>query len=766
MATAWSRCPSCGGPLPTGRPGPAAKYCSNACRQRAHRRRKHDQTARAEEPTRGTSGGISALQPTADSFIGREADIAKVGQLLRRHRHVTLVGPPGVGKSRLARELAHRNRQFYPGGVWHLDMSRGTEPAEARAAVDGVLRHGRLPALVLLDDCDDALGTVAGLVRYVSRRWSHATALLTSREPVRLADETLFVVNPLRAADRDTPAAAVQLFAERACAADPSFALDRGNEDDVVRLCARLDGLPLAIECAARRIGFFTPGEILERLGDGIDLLSGPGRHQGPRAALQRSYRLLGRGEQAVLRRLSVLGAEFDLSDAVSVCAGDDVPATEVGELVARLAAKSLLSVAVDGRHRQLNVVRGFGREALAAEGEDAEARDRWAAALVHGMERDGGTKPHVTAEPETLLEVCAWVSDRRPEWRAPLAVALGRCLLRHGHVRQSDYDLVRSAQTSVPPDSPWSGPLLVECAALANWAGDGAAALTFARDGVDVARELGRPALLARALCELGAACSLTGELTRANRCLEESLAMNRAAGQAEQAGVCLYRLAANALSLGDGHRCGALAAKAVESLQASGHRPVLLLALHLAGHAALVRGDAEHARARFAEGLDAAEELPWAAGLMLEGLAVGAALDGHAEQGLYIGGAALRFRTAVPRPAQGWDRLVRTALERARGDVDVRAVQRIGAAAARATVQDMVAYVRPREPSDDDPTALPLLAEWERDMLTLVGHGLTNAQIARRLRISPRAVAYRLTGVRRKLGLRSRTDLAVWAR
>jgi predicted ATPase/DNA-binding CsgD family transcriptional regulator len=698
--------------------------------------------------------------------------MAQVAQLLRRHRHITLVGPPGVGKSRLACELAHRIRQSYPGGVWRLDMGRVTEPAEVRTGLAGVLRLGRLPALVLLDDCDEALDTAAELAEYVACRWPHATTLLTSREPVRLADETPVVVRPLRAAgraDRDTPAsAAVRLFAERARAAEPSFVLDRSNEEDVVRLCAHLDGLPLAIECAARRAGFFTPGEILERLGDGIGLLSGPGRTalgrcQDPRTALRRSYRLLSRGEQAVLRRLAVLGTEFDLPEAIRVCAGEDVPATAVGELVARLAAKSLVSVA-SGRYRQLNVVRGFGREVLAAEGEDADVRDRWVAALVHDMERDDSTEPHVVADRETLLEAYAWGSGRRPEWTGPLAVALGRCLLRHGHVRQSDYDLVRSARTFVPQASPWSGPLLVECAALAGWVGDNASALTFALDGIDVAREPGRPALLARALFELGVAYSLAGELTRASRCLEESLALHHAAGQAGQAGACLYWLAAHALSLGDAHRCGVLAAKAVASLQVSGPRPMLLLGLHLAGHAALVRGDAEHARARFTEGLDAAEAHPWAAGLMLEGLAVGSVRDGYAAQGLYIGGAALRFRAAAPRPGPGWDRVVRATLELARGDIDVREAQRIGAAAARATVQDLVAYVRPRGSRDDDPTARPLLAERERDLLTLVGHGLTNAQIARRLRISPRAVAYRLTSVRRKLGLRTRTELAVW--
>ncbi|KUN90900.1 ATP-binding protein [Streptomyces caeruleatus] len=768
MTTPFSRCLSCAGPLPTGRPGPAAKYCSNACRQRAHRRRKNDRTART-----GGIGGVSALQPTADSFIGREADLAHLTRLLRSHRHLTLVGPPGVGKSRLAHELAHRTRQSYPGGVWHLDLDAVPEPADARADIAGVLGLGRHPALVLLDNCDEALDAAAELVAYLSCRWQHATTLLTSREPVRLPDGTTLALSPLRTtgrADRDTPvSAAVQLFVERARATDPSFALDGTNEDDVARLCAHLDGLPLAIECAARRTGFFTPGEILERLGDGIGLLSGPartppGRSRGPREALRRSYRLLGGGEQAVLRRLSVLGTEFDLSDATAVCAGADVPEDAVAALLARLTTTSLVHAA-DGRYRQLNVVRAFGREVLAAEGEETDVRDRWIAALVRDMERNGSTKPHIAADRDTLLEACAWAGERRPEWKAPLAVALGRCLLRHGHVRQTDYDLVRSARTGLPPASPWAGPLLTECAALANWVGDPAGALTYALDAVEAARAQGRPALLARALLELGVAHSTAGELTPARHCLEESLAMHRAAGQTGQAGACLYRLAAGALSLGDGHRGGVLAAKAVESLRVPGPRPTLLLALHLAGHAAVVRGDVEHARARFTEGLDAAEAHPWATALMLEGLAVASVTDGYAAQGLYIGGAALRLRAAAPLPAPGWDQLVRTTLERARAELDAREIRRIGAAAARATLQDMVSYVRPRGSSEDDPTALPLLAERERDLLTLIGHGLTNAQIARRLRISPRAVAYRLTGVRRKLGLRSRTELAVWA-
>ncbi|MFI6095565.1 LuxR C-terminal-related transcriptional regulator [Lentzea sp. NPDC051213] len=291
-------CENCGAPVTA-----PAKYCSGACRQRAYRRRTRDVT-----PASGS--------PRLDTFVGRTAELAGLTKLLARHRIVTVVGPPGVGKTRLVQEaIAHRQ---------HVML---VELADATRVTDLVAR-GPKPALLVLDGCEHVLADCAALVQ----RHPALRVLATSRELLNVPGEQAYRLNPLEQHD------AVRLFCDRALAVDSEFD-DSAELLDTV--CARLDRLPLALELAARLVRVLTLEEIAARLGNRFAVLTtGPRdaspHHRSLHAAIDRSHALLTDAERAAFRTFSLLpgGIGRELADAL-------LP--QGWEMAKRLQAQSLL---------------------------------------------------------------------------------------------------------------------------------------------------------------------------------------------------------------------------------------------------------------------------------------------------------------------------------------------------------------------------------------------------------------------------------------
>lgn len=324
--------------------------------------------------------------------------------LLASGRLVTLTGPGGVGKTRLALAAAAAASDAFPDGVWLIELAAETartgDTADVAAAVADVLgirdhAAGDLPSwrpedrlahalgtrrlLLVLDNCEHVVQPVADLAESLLRHAPGLRILATSREPLTISGETLHAVEPLRESD------AVQLFAARAAAAAPGFALGPANADAVALVCERLDGIPLALELAAARVRALGVHELAERLRDRFRLLNAgrrdaPARHQTLRAVIDWSWGLLTDSERSVLRRLAVFSGGCTLPAAEEVCAAQDVPADDVLDVVTRLVDRSLVTVlnSEDGpRYRMLESIAAYSLERLDEAGETRPARRR-----------------------------------------------------------------------------------------------------------------------------------------------------------------------------------------------------------------------------------------------------------------------------------------------------------------------------------------------------------------------------------------------------
>jgi predicted ATPase len=337
------------------------------------------------------------LRPAASSFIGRESELDEVQAAVNAHRLVTLTGVGGVGKTRLALEVAAQVADEFPDGVWVFELAAVTDPAvvpDAVAAVLGITQQpgktvsesvaaaleGRLRLLVI-DNCEHVLDTAADLIDAILTHSATVRVLATSREGLGVAPEQVWPVPALDAAT-GIESAAVQLFVERAHSVAPHFAPTQ-EADAVVEICRRLDGIPLAIELAASRMASMTANDVCDRLGERFRLLVGSRRglerHQTLRQAVQWSYDPLVDAEKALLDRCSVFSGGFDLQSACAVAGLDAADDYIVLDQLDALVRKSLVVVDRSTRRTRfsmLETIRQFAGEQLVARGEATEARD------------------------------------------------------------------------------------------------------------------------------------------------------------------------------------------------------------------------------------------------------------------------------------------------------------------------------------------------------------------------------------------------------
>jgi len=348
-------------------------------------------------PLRALDTSPGNLRRAATTFIGRESEVAEVEAALRAHRLVTLTGVGGVGKTRLATEVAARLGDGFPDGVWFFELAAVTDPASVPDAVAAVLGITQQPGktvsesvaaalegrvrLLVFDNCEHVLDAAGDLIEAILARSATAKILATSREGLGVADEHLWPV-PSLGVGTGIDSSAVTLFGERAQAVAPHFSV-RGESDAVVEICSRLDGIPLAIELAASRMASMTAGEVRDRLDQRLRLLVGSRRglerHQTLRHAVTWSYDLLGDAEKSLLQRCSVFAGGFDLHSACAVAefphASDDFATLD---LLDALVRKSLLVAdRSSGRTRfaMLETIRQFAEEQLVGRGEASEIR-------------------------------------------------------------------------------------------------------------------------------------------------------------------------------------------------------------------------------------------------------------------------------------------------------------------------------------------------------------------------------------------------------
>jgi predicted ATPase/DNA-binding CsgD family transcriptional regulator len=472
----------------------------------------------------------TALRAPLTSLIGRANETSEVTEMLAAHRLVTLIGPGGVGKTRLALSVATVRADRFPGGVRFADLAP-IEPelvgdAFARAlgvipepgwSLPDILREvaAGMTGLLLVDNCEHVVADVAEIVADLLGAGGQLRVLATSREPLGVAGEvsyqvrTLSVPTPLASTRANNVANydAVRLFVDRAATAAPGFALTDAVAPAVAALCQRLDGLPLAIELAASRLRTFGPVQLVEHLDQRFDLLSGGARavrprHRTLRSAIDWSYNLLDDDERAMFDRLGVFPADFDYEAVRSVCRAEDLQGGAVIEVLPRLVDKSLVST-VDRdtrRYRLLETIRMYAAERLAASAGEPAARYRHAAHYIalaeHAAQRLETSAQRIwldrlTAEQPNLRAALANridAGDIDSAWRS--VAALQRFWDVTGQRREAHEWIQRTLAIGDPPATPTAVAGLAAASAILHPL-DVRAAFDFAQQAEQLAAAL-----------------------------------------------------------------------------------------------------------------------------------------------------------------------------------------------------------------------------------------------------------------------------------
>jgi predicted ATPase/DNA-binding CsgD family transcriptional regulator len=506
-----------------------------------------------------------------DSMVGRGPEIAAVLERLRTARVVTLTGPGGCGKTRLALRAAALAEAGFGHGARLVELAPLTDPALVPASVARALgvseRDAHTPAaglvreladrelLVVLDNCEHVLEGAAGLVATLLAQCRRVRFLATGRERLDVPGELVYPV-PSLGLPADGSAAAVaaseagMLFAARAGAASPGFELSADNSAAVAQVCARLDGIPLAIELAAARCPVLGAAELAARLDGHPGLLSGgparPGRHRSLEALVGWSFELLDEAERRLLARLSVLRGGFDLGTAEQVAGGGPLRPEAIAGLLASLAGKSLVRIH-DGaavRYSLLETVRQFAVGRLAASGEETAARLRlleWALGEARSAEATLGRTgwaawaSRLSAGQDSIRAALSWgLSGQEPEAGRELAARLARWWIATGRYSEAGQFLTTEAGIPSQAAPGLQARVLIGAAWSAYHIGDNRRAAPLAAKGIACAQQAGEPQLEAWGRNLLAGLAWHAGD---ANRIIAEIESSRVLSGQADPA-------------------------------------------------------------------------------------------------------------------------------------------------------------------------------------------------------------------------------------
>jgi predicted ATPase/class 3 adenylate cyclase/Tfp pilus assembly protein PilF len=611
-------------------------------------------------PLRTLDAQPHSLPVQLTSFVGREREVADARRELLRPdvRLLTLAGPAGTGKTRLALQVAGDALPEFANGIFFVPLARLSEPDLLASTIGEAIGVREVPGQPLLHTLKDALRAQEALL--VLDNFEHVMeqaprvgellsacpslkVLVTSREVLHLSPERVLVVQPLAVPDTQpshsveqlTRYDAVRLFVERAQAAQPSFALGGANAAAVAEICARLDGLPLAIELAAARVKLLPPAALLERLKLEYDhrqsILAGnvrdrPDRHQTLHGAIGWSYGLLRPAEQRLFAWLAVFGGGFTLDAAEAVCGGDAPVLDGVASLIDKSLLRPAEEVAGEPRFHMLETIREYALDQLRATGELEAAQRRLADVLVALAER---AEPELTGpeqvtwldrleqEHDNLRAVLQWCAETGAR---ELSLRLGGALWRFWSTRGYLGEGLRwldAALALAPDPTPALARALNGAANLAREQGDYERAKRLHEQGLAIAREQGDARGTAEALNNLGLIALYQGQREAAQRYCQEGLALFRETDDRGGVAGALNNLGNLARERGDPERAARLHRESLALRRELGDRRGIALSLNNLANVVLNQGDYWRAAALHEESLALRRELGDRAGV-----------------------------------------------------------------------------------------------------------------------------------------------------
>ena len=695
----------------------------------------HQDLRREFPPLRSLEAIPHNLPQQVTSFIGRERELAQARALLGGARLLTIVGPGGIGKTRLSLQIAADVLDSYPDGAWLVELALivdvtlvptavaqvlGLQEAAGTSVVETVCQHlASRRLLVVLDNCEHLVGACAMLVDAMLHAAPHVRMLVSSREPLNVSGEQTYPLPPLALPGPESRAEDVarsdagRLFVERARLRQPEFALSEGNVHLVAQICARLDGIPLALELAAARVGVLSVATICGRLDDRFRLLTGGARSALPRqqtlrALIDWSYDLLGAGEKMLFARLSVFVGGWTLPAAEAVCADQDLAQDDVLELLVSLTQKSLVVPDGDGaRYRMLETIREYARDRLDKLDLRHAVRMRHlgcflklaetAEPYLEGGQEQPGWMARLDVEHDNLRAALEFSIDETDDDETGLRLcgALYRFWAHRGHAREGrrwclaalahaasqsstsaylkalhasgtlawrlgDITVARSqleaalALSRELGDRTGEGRVLSNLGGVAIHQADDVSAQAFLEQAVAIHQATGNRGMEARVLNNLAALAVTRGRFLEAQSAAERSLELSRALDNPMEEATSLSHLGFLAQHNGEFAQARMLHERALATAREFGVREFELELVRHLGEIALAQGDLALARTHFHSALATSKEIgnQHEVVLCLEAVAALMTRQASHEKAAHLCGAADALRHAIATP------------------------------------------------------------------------------------------------------------------
>jgi non-specific serine/threonine protein kinase len=761
---------------------------------------------------RARSSRPSGLPAELTSFVGRRPELREVKRLLGTTRLLTLTGSGGAGKTRLALRAAADLSRGFPDGAWLVSLAPVQDPLLVPHAVFSALGVQDLSAglslssltgylagkqmMLVLDNCEHLLDGCAVLASTLVRSCPGLRVLATSRQALGVAGEVRMVVPPMslpevgsgNAVEQALSSDAVWLLSERAAAVVPGFTIDAGNAAGAAELCQRLDGIPLALELAAVRLGSLSLDQLNQGLAEELSILGGgnrgaEARQQTLEATIGWSYRLLDEQERLLWARLSVFAGGFEADAVTEVCCDPRLPAQQIARVLGALVDKSILERQLEGssaRYGLLDTLRQYGRQRLRERGEEVATQKRhldWICALAGSIgawdDRQAEAFVRMSKERDNVWAALDFCSREPGEVAAGAGAAWNMMVFWACRGPFSDVRRVLTALAEAAPQRSLArARLLWVAAVMAHRENDYTACEALCEASLRIGTELRDVAVVAWSLVVGAIPLWAKGDLAGARQRLESALTV------AELMQVTHVELDARSTlcgiltAVGELDRAIELGEEALAMSKSLGELWARGFALNYLGQATWLAGDRPRGEAMAREAAACKHALDDRNGLaiVLETLAWMAAELGQHERAAHLLGAAERVHYET---SQTLIELFRAQHERsesaARGELGATSYAAAFARGRAMTIGDGVAFAlgggqRPKPSPAGKLEQRSDLTGRQLEIARLIADDLSNKQIAARLFLSERTVEAHVTNMLNKLGLNSRVQISRW--